>query len=161
MKPPTVAGRWAFGLAALALAADQASKAWILGLAAAGGERLPLAGPLRLTLVQNTGISYGLLQGALDWKRWALAAFAMLVSAGLAAWCWRAEKPLTGVGLGLVLGGALGNVADRVLRGAVVDFVDARALHFPWIFNLADSAITVGVIILLAEGLIVPARRAS
>jgi signal peptidase II len=143
---------WAFLIAALALAVDQASKAWILRVAGASGSGPMIPGPLRLTLVGNTGISYGLLQGG-DLTRWALAAFALVVSAALAVWAWRAEKLATAIGLGLVLGGALGNVADRVVRGAVVDFIDARAIDFPWIFNLADSAITVGIILLLLEGL--------
>jgi signal peptidase II len=151
---------WAFLVAALALAVDQASKAWILGVAGVGGSGPTIPGPLRLTLVGNTGISYGLLQGG-DLTRWALAAFAVVVSAALAVWAWRAEKLVTAIGLGLILGGALGNVADRVVRGAVVDFIDARAIDFPWIFNAADSAITVGIILLLLEGLFTPKRTAT
>jgi signal peptidase II len=151
---------WAFLVAALALAVDQASKAWILGVAGVSGSGPTIPGPLRLTLVGNTGISYGLLQGG-DLTRWALAAFAVVVSAALAVWAWRAEKLVTAIGLGLILGGALGNVADRVVRGAVVDFIDARAIDFPWIFNAADSAITVGIILLLLEGLFTPKRTAT
>jgi signal peptidase II len=59
------------------------------------------------------------------------------------------------------MGGALGNVADRVFRGAVVDFIDARALGFPWIFNLADSAITAGIMLLIADSLIAPRRSVT
>jgi signal peptidase II len=152
-------GIWAFLLAAIVLAGDQVSKAWIVRVAALSGSGPALPGPLRLTLVDNTGISYGLLQGG-DLTRWALAAFALAVSVALAVWAWRAEKLVTAIGLGLILGGALGNVADRVLRGAVVDFLDARALGFPWIFNPADSAITIGIILLLAESLFAPKRTA-
>ena len=150
---------WAFLVAALALAVDQASKAWILGVAGVSGSGPAIPGPLRLTLVGNTGISYGLLQGG-DLTRWALAAFAIVVSVALAVWAWRAEKLVTALGLGLILGGALGNVADRVVRGAVVDFIDARAIDFPWIFNAADSAITVGIILLLLEGVFTSKRTA-
>jgi signal peptidase II len=154
-------GIWAFPLAAVVVAADQVSKAWILRVAGALGQGPPLPGPLRFTLVQNTGISYGLLQGGMDWTRWAIAAFALAVSVALAVWAWRADRLSSALGLGLIIGGALGNVADRVFRGAVVDFVDARAMHFPWIFNLADSAITVGIILLMAENLIGPRRSAA
>jgi len=57
------------------------------------------------------------------------------------------------------MGGALGNMIDRVARGSVVDFIDVQALHFPWVFNVADSAITVGIIVLLADGLFAPKAR--
>jgi signal peptidase II len=159
VKAQSRLGIWAFLVATLVLAADQAAKAWIVRVAGATGSGPPIPGPLRLTLVDNTGISYGLLQGG-DLTRWALAAFALAVSIALAVWAWRAEKLVTAIGLGLILGGALGNVADRVLHGAVVDFIDARAIGFPWIFNPADSAITVGIILLLAEGLFAPKRPA-
>jgi signal peptidase II len=161
MKPITRYGVWGLLIALAALGLDQASKAWIVGQGQGGDVAPMLSGPIRLTLVQNSGISYGLLQGGGDWTRWALAAFALIVSAVLAAWVWRAEKPAAGVAVGLILGGALGNVADRVIRGSVVDFVDARALHFPWIFNVADSAITVGIVILIADGLFAPRRSAA
>ena len=152
-------GIWAFLIAAGVLAADQTAKAWIVRVAGATGAGPSIPGPLRLTLVDNTGISYGLLQGG-DLTRWALAAFALAVSLALAVWAWRAEKLVTAIGLGLILGGALGNVADRVLHGAVVDFIDARAIGFPWIFNPADSAITIGIILLLLEGLFVSKKTA-
>jgi signal peptidase II len=153
-------GLWAFPIAAVVVAIDQVAKAWVLRVAGLTGAAPPIPGPLRLTLVDNTGISYGLLQGG-DLTRWALAAFALAVSVALAVWAWRAEKLITAIGLGFILGGALGNVADRVLRGAVVDFLDARQIGFPWIFNPADSAITVGIILLLAESLFAPRRRAA
>ena len=119
-----------------------------------------IPGPIRLTLIENDGISYGFLQGGAAWIRWVLAAFAVAVTVGLGLWARRAERLIASVGLGLVMGGAIGNVADRVLRGAVVDFIDARALHFPWIFNPADSAITVGIILLLIDSF-APSRKAA
>ena len=63
--------------------------------------------------------------------------------------------------VGLILGGAVGNLIDRVRLGAVVDFVDVHPLIFPWIFNLADSGITIGVLILMAENLLIPRRAAA
>jgi signal peptidase II len=160
MRPITRYGILGLLAAAVALGLDQASKAWMLAGGATDADPAGL-GPLRLTLTQNSGISYGLLQGGGDLGRWALAAFALAVSGVLAAWVWRAERPATGVGVGLILGGALGNAADRLTRGSVVDFINATALHFPWIFNIADSAITVGIVILIAEGLFTSRRSAA
>jgi len=74
------------------------------------------------------------------------------VALALGFWARRAEKPYTGLALGLIIGGAVGNFIDRVRTGVVVDFVDVTALYFPWVFNVADSAITVGILLLLAEG---------
>jgi len=108
--------------------------------------------------VANNGISYGLLQSPGTWMRWALAGFSVLVTIGLAIWARRVDKPLTALAIGLIMGGAVGNLVDRVARGAVVDFVDVTALHFPWVFNVADSAITVGIIVLLAENLLAPGQ---
>lgn len=153
MASVTPAGRLAFGLAAAVLAADQAVKAWILY-----GLNLPLRlsvevlGPLRLTMVWNEGVSFGFLQARHDLARWGLTAFALLVALALAAWARKADRRLLGVSLGLIIGGAVGNAIDRARFGAVVDFVDVSALgFFPWVFNIADSAITIGVILMLLE----------
>jgi signal peptidase II len=161
MSPATPAGRWPFPVALLVVAADQGAKAWIVGmnLGIGGGPDVP--GPLRITLVENPGISYGLFQSGADWTRWLFTAFALAVTVALAVWARRAERLPAALGLGLIMGGALGNVADRVFRGAVVDFIDARALGFPWIFNVADSAITVGIMLLIADSLIAPRRSVT
>jgi signal peptidase II len=161
-RGPGVSGPgWlAFGVAALVIVLDQAVKAWVLtGLGLAPGESLPLFWPLALTLVRNDGISFGFFQTHAAWTRWALASFSLCVCAGLAFWVRRAEKALIGLAVGLILGGALGNLIDRVRLGAVTDFVDVHPLIFPWIFNIADSGITIGVILLLADNLFA-ARKA-
>ena len=103
-------------------------------------------------------MSFGLLQFDAPWTRWVLAAFALIVAVALAAFVRRAEKPLTGLAFGLIIGGAVGNLLDRVNHGAVVDFLDVQALRFPWVFNLADSAITVGIMLLMAESLFAPKK---
>jgi signal peptidase II len=155
-------GGLAFALAAGVAVLDQQAKAWILnGLRLAPGDSLRVWGPLRLTLVENNGVSFGLFQGDAPWGRWALAAFSLAVATALAVWVRKANKLYTGFALGLIIGGALGNFLDRVRDGQVVDFLDVRALHFPWIFNVADSAITVGVVLLLVEGLIPTGKTAS
>lgn len=149
------AATFAYALAAAVAVLDQESKAWILGhFSQSVGEPHPIWGPLRLTLVENRGVSFGLFQSDAGWTRWALAAFSLMVAVALAVWVRKTSKFYTGLALGLVIGGALGNFLDRVRDGQVVDFVDVTALHFPWVFNLADSAITVGVGLLLIEGLI-------
>jgi len=90
------------------------------------------------------------------WTPWALAGFSLAVAVALAIWVRRAEKTILGLSLGLIIGGAVGNLIDRVRLGAVVDFIDVQSLHFPWVFNIADSAITVGIVILIAESLLTP-----
>ena len=155
MKPPTKLGLAAFGLAALVVVLDQASKHWILEVF-----RLPLrgtvpvAGPFHLTMVWNKGVSFGLLRAEVDLTRWALVVFSILVSAFLAAWARDASRRLSAAALGLVIGGAVGNVIDRIRFGAVADFLDVSRLWFPWIFNVADAAITVGVVLLLLDMLL-------
>jgi signal peptidase II len=154
MSKTTRLGWAAYIVAVVIVAADQASKAWILGpfdLPAKGMvEVLPV---LRLTMVWNRGVSFGLLGGHGDLGRWALVAFETIVALGLAIWARRNERPILALSLGLVMGGALGNVIDRARFGAVADFIDVTALHFPWVFNLADSAINIGVALLLWDAL--------
>ena len=165
MTSPTQTGisrsGWiAFFVAGLVVVVDQALKHWVVdGMGLSVGESRPLFWPLSFTLVRNDGISFGFFQTHAPWTRWALAGFALVVSVLLVGWVRRADRSLTGVAGGLILGGALGNLIDRIRLGAVVDFVDVHPLVFPWIFNIADSGITVGVIVLLAENLL-SARRA-
>ncbi len=147
----------AYALAILVIVLDQASKHWLLAdLRLTPGASWPVWGPLRFTLVANNGISFGFFQSQAPWTRWALAAFSLAVTIGLGIWAKRSEKAFTALTLGLIMGGAVGNLIDRITRGAVVDFVDVQALHFPWIFNLADSAISVGITLLLIESLFTP-----
>ena len=156
---PTRLGWLAYGLAASTIAIDQLSKWWVLGpldLPSRGQVRL-LPPLLNLTLTHNPGVSFGLLNaGALS--RWGLTLFSVLVAGALAVWAARADKRVQALGLGLIMGGALGNAVDRVRLGVVTDFVDvSQALpFFPWIFNVADSAITVGVAVLLLESVLAP-----
>lgn len=151
----TKLGWSAYLIAAAAVALDQASKFWILNVF-----DLPLkgsvavGGPFHLTMVWNRGVSFGLLRADADLTRWALAAFSIVVSIFLALWARKADRKLTAAALGLVMGGAIGNVIDRIRFGAVADFLDFSRLWFPWIFNIADAAITVGIVILLIDMLL-------
>ena len=142
----------ALALAVVVIVVDQLVKLWAVGaLGWEQGSSIPLAGPLRLTMVHNTGVSYGLFRASADWMRWALVVFSIGVAGMLAVWARRADRWLMALGLGLVIGGALGNAIDRARLGWGIDFIDVSQLHFPWVFNVADSAITVGVILLLLD----------
>jgi len=152
MNRITKLGWMALILAALIVVADQATKAWILtGLDLPQLVTLKVAGPFYLTMVWNAGVSFGFLQAQHDLVRWALAAFSIAVAIMLALWVRRTQRPLFAVAVGMVMGGAVGNVIDRIRFGAVADFVDVSRLHFPWVFNLADSAISIGICLLLLD----------
>ena len=152
MKGITKLGWMALVLAALVVVADQAVKHWILEVLRLGeGQTVPVFGPLHLTGVWNRGVSFGFLQAQQGLVRWALAAFSIVVAAMLALWVRRTERPLFAVAVGLVMGGAVGNVIDRIRFGAVADFMDVSRLYFPWVFNVADSAITIGICLLLLD----------
>ncbi len=153
----------AYALAVVVIVVDQIVKAWVLnGLGLGDGHAVPVFGPLQLSLVRNEGVSFGFLQGAPDLSRWLLSIFSLVVSIGLAIWALRLEKTWTAVAVGFVIGGALGNMIDRVRLGSVTDFVDVHQLgFFPWVFNVADSAITVGVILLLIESVMAPKKAAT
>ncbi len=154
MKPISRYAWWAYSLAPIIVVLDQLSKSWVLSLPGLSfGASQVLWGPISATLVRNPGVSFGLLQSHGDLSRWLLSAFEVVVAIGLVVWVSRTRHWLLGLACGLIIGGALGNVIDRVRLGAVTDFIDVRHLIavFPWIFNLADSAISVGVVLLLAE----------
>ncbi len=148
-------GWTAYGLAALVVALDQTVKYWILAvLRLQQGDSRAVAGPLHLTLVANTGVSFGFLRADQDLARWALVAFSLIVAAMIVYWARRSHRTLQALGYGLVAGGAVGNAIDRARFGWVVDFIDVQRIgFFPWVFNVADSAITVGVIALLLDSL--------
>lgn len=142
------------------LAADQASKWWILHRVDLPGLRqIVLLPVLNLTMVWNRGVTFGLLTGSGRWNALILSALAIAVVVALGIWLRRAESRLTAIALGAIAGGAVGNIADRLRFGAVVDFIDAHAGAWHWyVFNVADAAIVCGVAALLLDGLV---RRGS
>lgn len=151
--------------AALLLLADQASKWWILEVVELPQRRnIPLLelGPvgLDLTMVWNRGVTFGLLSGEGAWNHLLLALVALAVAGFLLRWLARAETRLVTLSLGAVIGGAIGNVIDRLRFGAVVDFVDVHAWGWHWyVFNIADAAIVCGVIALVGDALIRPESK--
>ncbi|MGH6991771.1 MAG: signal peptidase II, partial [Caulobacteraceae bacterium] len=113
-------------------------------------------GPFQLHLVWNRGVSFGLFGSDAGWTRWALVAFSAAVAIGLGVWARRTHRLSTAIAVGLLMGGAIGNLIDRLRNGAVMDFIDATRIYFPWVFNIADSAITVGIIVLLIDSAFPP-----
>ena len=147
------------GLAGLVVLLDQLTKLWALGALDDPPRVIELLGFLDLVLVWNRGVSFGLF-GSGDAGVWPFVALAVVISIGLAVWLARLRRVLMVLAVGLILGGALGNVVDRLVYGAVIDFVDLHAGSWHWpAFNLADAAITVGVVVLAVDALLKPWKR--
>jgi signal peptidase II len=149
------------GLAAAVAAAavDQAVKVWLLyGFGLTESSRVAVTPFVDLVLAWNTGISYGLLQLSEPLWQGVLLAFKLAAIVLLLVWLARTQSRLAGLSLGLIVGGAIGNAVDRILHGAVMDFVlfhvTGPTWTFQWyVFNLADAAIVAGVIGLVYESL--------
>ncbi len=139
----------------LLLLADQVSKWWVLNILKLQDigtmEILPF---LNFTMVWNYGISMGLPLGE-SLGKWGIVILTAGISAWLLNWLRTTDRKLEGWGLAIILGGAIGNIIDRFVHGAVVDFIHLYAFDYNfYVFNVADSAITVGVVILLIDGLL-------
>ena len=133
---------------------DQLSKYWVVA-SFAEYEVLTVWPVFNLTLVYNTGAAFSFLSDAGGWQRWFFITIAVVVSAILVVWLTRlqAHERLTAFGLAFVIGGAVGNLIDRIVLGKVVDFLQWHWQDWYWpSFNLADSAITLGVVLLLVDG---------
>jgi signal peptidase II len=140
---------------------DQASK-WLVLSSLTPYQVVELLPNLNLTLMFNPGAAFSFLADAGGWQRWLFAGFALLVTLALVIWLWRLQRSerLLALGLALIIGGAVGNLIDRVAYGHVVDFIQVYLpliplrLFNPWpAFNIADSAISIGVVLLLIETL--------
>jgi signal peptidase II len=150
------------GLVVATLVADQLSKQLLLTYLLKAGAIVPVIdGFFRLVVVWNRGVSFGLLGGERALPPWALSGVAIAVCIGLFIWLRRTDRPLNGWGIGLVMGGAIGNVIDRARWGAVFDFADFHvgAWHWP-AFNIADAAIVVGVGLMLLDSLLSGKKQA-
>jgi len=143
-------------LSLVVFAADQVTKEIALRSLAPYEPHVVIPGLLNWTLAFNTGAAFSFLAGAGGWQRWLFTALAIGISALLATWLtrtprgdWRNALPLS-----LVIGGAIGNLVDRLRHGQVTDFIDVilGGWHFP-AFNIADSAICVGAVLLVLGGL--------
>lgn len=144
--------KW-LGLSLVALVLDQASKL-LVDSTMQLYQSIPLLPFFKLTYVHNTGAAFSFLSEAGGWQRWFFAGLALVISVVIAVWLSRLEKheTLLAVALSLILGGAVGNLIDRLAYGYVIDFLDVYYGTWHWpAFNIADSAITLGVVLMLAE----------
>ena len=159
MEGSDLTGKAALGralmLAVVVMVLDQASKWVILNLVMDPPRVIEVTGFFNLVLTYNTGISFGFFGGAeAAWKPWVLGALAVAISAGLLYWLWRQPERNLALAVGAIVGGAIGNVIDRAHQPGVVDFLDFYYGGWHWpAFNLADSAITLGVAFLVLDGL--------
>jgi len=153
-----------FAVAGVAFALDQLVKWAMIGpLRLPQVEQITLAPIFNFTWAENRGVSLGLFTAGSEMGRWALVGMTGAIAIGVFLWLLRERHSGETFALGLVLGGALGNIVDRVTRGFVVDYAD---LHFGeirpfFIFNLADAAITLGVLIILARSFLSRDKRAN
>jgi len=155
------AAPWFAGAAAIVLA-DQITK-WLVLARFAPGERVELTGFFNLVLVFNKGAAFSFLAAEAGWQTPLLAAFALGAAVVVSVLLVRSpERRMLCAGLSLILGGALGNLVDRVRFGHVVDFLDLHAAGWHWpAFNVADSAITIGAALLILDGLRRHEKRAG
>ncbi len=151
-----------FSAALITLVLDQATKLYTLFVF-----DLPVKEPvefapfINLIVVWNRGISYGLFQQSSELGRWALIVISILASIALSVWIRRTTARLLAVSLGLIVGGAIGNVIDRLAYGAVFDFIQFHIGSWSWyVFNVADAAIVAGVVGLLYDSFVLEGRRA-
>jgi signal peptidase II len=145
--------RLGFLIALAVFGLDQLVKYWVTGPLGINhvGDQLYIVPFFQFTYTQNIGISLGLLNATTETGRWMLVGLTSAIAVGVAYWLGREKNRIDQIALGMVLGGALGNILDRTLHGYVVDFAD---LHFgEWrpflIFNVGDAAISIAVVILL------------
>ncbi len=140
---------------------DQVYKYWMIHVyQIAQRGKVEITSFFDLVMVWNRGVSYGLFAQDSDLGRYALAGFAVAVSLALVWWLARQIHTIAAVGLGLVIGGALGNALDRLNYGAVADFFSLHAFGYHWyVFNTADVAIVAGVMALLYEALFIAEEK--
>jgi signal peptidase II len=159
---------WPFAVIPVVLISDQITKWLVLAepqfnaLVCLEDRRscgqIVLPGPIDLSMVWNRGMSYGLFQSE-GIMRWVLSGLMLVIAVGFLVWLLRAEGRWLKLSLALVIGGAFGNLIDRVRFGAVADFIDASALGFPWVFNVADAAISIGAALLFFDQFFLARRR--
>jgi signal peptidase II len=140
-------------VAAAILIADVATKLFFLDLMQKNPAGIEVTPFFNFVMVWNTGVSFGLFQEDSSSRSWTLIAVSLVVMLWLLWWLWRVQSALVATALGMIIGGAIGNVIDRYRFGAVFDFLDFHAFGRHWpAFNLADSAIVIGVLLLLLDG---------
>jgi signal peptidase II len=147
---------WGLVAAALALFADQGTKFGLLYgagfLHMAPGQAIPVLPFFNLVMVWNPGVSYGLFAASSAFGTAVLVAVSLAAVAGLGYWLWSMGSLSLAIGVGLVIGGALGNLIDRLVYGRVADFFHFYGFGYDWyVFNVADIAITLGAVAIIYE----------
>lgn len=145
--------RGLIGAAAVAIL-DQASKFWIVNIVELPvHRRIEISAIFDLTYVQNRGASFGMLAGGTA-SRIVLSVISIAIAGVMVAWLGRLKRGFAAAGAALIIGGAIGNLHDRIRYGYVVDFLDFSGLMFPWVFNVADAAINVGFACLILDAVL-------
>jgi signal peptidase II len=162
IKDKRYARHWLI-LSVTVIVVDQLTK-WLAEAYLVPYQPVPVIPMFNLTLAYNTGAAFSFLSDAGGWQRWFFISLTLVVIAVLFSWLWRmrAEERLHAISISMILGGAIGNLIDRVWLGHVIDFLDVYydVHHWP-IFNIADSAITLGVMLLIFDLFRHDEKRAS
>lgn len=139
-------------MACFILLLDQASK-WYMLLSVMQPPRvIPVLPFFNLVSAWNRGVSFGMFDSDLPWMGWVLSALALAIVAFLVSWLRKTDRRHLAIAIGMIIGGAIGNVIDRAVHGAVFDFLDVFVGRYHWpAFNVADSGITVGAVILVLD----------
>ncbi|ACZ78417.1 MULTISPECIES: signal peptidase II [Dickeya] len=152
--------RWLW-LAALVLVVDLGSKQWVMTHFQLG-ESVPLVPFFNFTYAHNYGAAFSFLADKGGWQRWLFAVIALVIIVALLAMMLRssASQKLNNIAYAMIIGGAIGNLADRLVHGYVIDFLDfyVNNWHYPT-FNLADSAIVVGALLIVLEGFLASPQK--
>lgn len=160
-KPISSTGlRWLW-LALIVLVLDLGSKQWVMAHFYLG-ESVPLVPFFNLTYAHNPGAAFSFLADKGGWQRWFFAAIALIISVVLIVMMYRssAKQRLNNAAYALIIGGALGNLFDRMVHGVVIDFIDFYVNDWHWpVFNLADTAICIGAVIIVLEGFLAPSDK--
>lgn len=143
------------GAAAVVLVLDQLSKWWVITRLMNPPRVIEITPFFNFVMWWNKGVTFGLFASAPGWGRWVMVVLALVIAVVLVIWLVKVNDKIPALGIGLVIGGAVGNVIDRTRFGAVADFLDFHvgALHWP-AFNLADATITIGVGLMLIDAFI-------
>lgn len=147
----------------LVIIADQGTK-WIANSQLEYHQAVPVLPYFEWFLTYNTGAAFSFLANAGGWQRWFFMVLTLVISVVLFIWIkkLKPDERLTAISLCLILGGAIGNVIDRILLGKVTDFIQVWLGSYPWpAFNIADSAIFVGAVILIVGGILIPHKQAD
>ncbi len=148
-------------IAAIVIVLDQLTKWFARDALWDPPSRVEVFSFFNLVAVENRGISFGMLESDSGFGPWLIAGVALAIAAALVVWLARTKRHLPAIALGLIVGGAVGNVIDRARLGWVIDFIDLHVGDYHWpAFNIADAGITVGVGLLLIDALFRPSRPA-